>query len=113
MSKFSIILLIIATAAAAAGQLLLRVGARDRAEFIDFINLPIFSGLVLYAFGTVIWIYALSFEKLVNVYAFTALTFVLVYGGGVLFLGETLSRVAIVGILLMMAGLYLITSYNG
>ncbi len=113
MSKFSIILLLIATAAAAGGQLLLRVGARDRVALIDFINLPIVSGLLLYALGTVIWIYALSFEKLVNVYAFTALTFVLVYLGGVLFLDESVSRIAVIGILLMMAGLYLITNYNG
>ena len=54
-------------------------------------------------------IYVLSFEKLVNVYAFTALTFVLVYVGGVLVLKESITFNGAVGIFLVLLGLYLIT----
>ena len=45
---------------------------------MQFLNVPIALGLSLYLCGTVLWIYVLSKEKLVVVYAFTALTFVLV-----------------------------------
>lgn len=74
--------------------------------------MPIAVGFLLYGTGTLIWIYVLSYEKLVNVYAFTALTFVLVYLGGVIFISEKMSITAVAGILLVLAGLYLITNYN-
>jgi drug/metabolite transporter (DMT)-like permease len=72
--------------------------------------MPIVAGLCLYAVGTGLWIYALSFEKLVNVYAFTALTFVMVYIGGVVILGERLSGMALLGVLVVLGGLYLIVN---
>jgi drug/metabolite transporter (DMT)-like permease len=112
MGTSSILLLTFAAFAAAAGQLLFKVGATDSREFLDFINIAIFSGLFLYGVSTAIWIYALSSEMLVNVYAFTALTFALVYAGGVLFLGETLTPAAVAGILLVLSGLYLITIHG-
>lgn len=80
---------------------------------MEFLNGYIVAGLVLYAVGTVLWIYALSFEKLVNVYAFTALTFVLVLVGAVLGLGEKMSAPGALGVALVLAGLYLLTSHNG
>ncbi len=110
MSSLSIILLTFATLAAAGGQLLLRVGAQGRAEWLEFINWPIAAGLLLYGIGTVIWIYTLSYEKLTTVYGFTALTFVLVFLGGVTLLNESLSYAAMFGILLILAGLYLIST---
>ena len=110
MDRITIIILTLAAVFAAIGQLLFRVGANGRQEIMDFINFPIFLGLIFYAVGTIIWIYALATEKLVNVYAFTALTFVLVYIGGVGLLGERLHYAGMVGILLVLAGLYFITS---
>lgn len=112
MSRFSVLLLTFSAFSAASGQLLLKVGARGREQLLDFINPPIVFGLVLYATSTVIWIYALSAERLVNVYAFTALTFVLVYLGGVLLIRESLSAAGLVGVLLVLSGLFLITNYN-
>lgn len=113
MSRLSLLLLTLATCAAAGGQLLLKIGARGRIELGDFLNLPIAAGIVLYGLGTLVWIYTLSYEKLVNVYAFTALTFVLVYLGGVTLLGESLSPPAVAGVILILLGLFLITGYNG
>jgi undecaprenyl phosphate-alpha-L-ara4N flippase subunit ArnE len=110
MDRITIIILTLAAVFAAIGQLLFRVGANGRQEIMDFINFPIFLGLIFYAAGTIIWIYALANEKLVNVYAFTALTFVLVYIGGVGLLGERLHYAGMVGVLLVLAGLYFITS---
>ena len=112
MNQLSVILLSTAAFCAAGGQLLFKIGANDREHLLEFINVPIIIGLMLYGAGTLIWIYALSFEKLVNVYAFTALTFVIVYLGGVFLIGEKLSIAGIVGILLVLAGLYLITHFN-
>ncbi len=112
MSRVTILILSAAALSAAIGQLLFRVGARGRESWVDFINLSLALGFIFYGVGTVIWIYALSRETLVNVYAFTALTFVLVYLGGVFLLGERLNLPAIAGIGLVLSGLYLITKFN-
>ncbi len=53
--------------AAAIGQLLFRLGARDRIDFLSFLNAYIILGLVFYAAGMVAWIYALSKEQMVTV----------------------------------------------
>lgn len=110
MTNLSIILSTLAAFTAAGGQLLLRVGAHGQVTWSDFINLYIFSGLTLYALSTMVWIYVLSSEQLVQVYAFTALTFVLVYLGGVLLLDEHVGMKPVIGVLMILAGLYFITS---
>lgn len=105
----SLICLGVASVSASCGQMLLKVGAAGRQSFTEFLNLPILAGLILYAVGTALWIFVLSKESLVSVYGFTALTFVLVYGGSVLALGERLTMHAAVGVSLVLAGLFLIT----
>ena len=112
MTKSAIGLLTVATFLAAGGQLLLKVGATGRGQLGEFINLPVGVGLVLYGVGTVVWIYTLANEQLVQVYAFTALTFVLVYLAGVFFLGERLSWVGFIGVGFVLAGLFLITHFG-
>lgn len=112
MDRATVILLLVAAFSAAAGQLLFKIGAHGRVGLLEFINLPILAGLAMYAVGTILWIYVLSVEKLVNVYAFTALSFVLVYLGGVVLLGEEIAIGGIIGVLLVLSGLYLITSYG-
>jgi drug/metabolite transporter (DMT)-like permease len=112
MNKITVMLLTFAAFSAACGQLLFRVGARGRVHWLEFINLPLLAGLLFYIAGTIVWIYALSKESIVNVYAFTALTFVLVYLGGVFLMSEHLSPAGFAGIMLVLCGLYLITNYN-
>lgn len=109
MNRTIIMLLTLAACSAAGGQLLFKLGARGREDFADFFNLPLMVGLLLYVISTVIWIYTLSQEKLVNVYSFTALTFALVYLGGVFLFAEKISLVNSCGILMVLAGLFLIT----
>ncbi len=109
MNRTAIILLSCAASLAAIGQLLFRIGARGRESLSEFFNFPIISGLVLYALGTIIWIYVLSKVALVDVYAFTALTFVVVYVGGIFILHEHISITNGAGVLLVLLGLYLIT----
>jgi len=113
MNRLSVILLTLAAFSAAGGQLLFKIGARGRENFFEFINITILVGILIYGIATIIWIYVLSYEKLVNVYAFTALTFVLVYLCGIFILNEKVSIAGIVGIFLVIGGLYLIASnYN-
>jgi multidrug transporter EmrE-like cation transporter len=112
MTHLTILLLTFSAVLAASGQLLFKVGAREANSLVDFFNLPIIIGLVFYACSTAIWIYTLSYSKLVNVYAFTALTFVLVYAGGVFIIDEEIALAGMVGIFMILVGLYLITSFN-
>jgi drug/metabolite transporter (DMT)-like permease len=110
MLKESVIVLTFASFSAAAGQLLFKVGATGKQHLLEFLNVPIVLGLICYALSTVLWIYGLSIEKLVSVYAFTALSFALVYLGGAVILGERISAWAALGVGLVMAGLALIVS---
>lgn len=112
MQASTVLLLSLAAFSAASGQLLFKVGADGVQNASGYINLSIFAGLVLYGLGTMAWIYALSSELLVNVYAFTALTFVLVYLGGVVLLGETITRPALAGVAFVLFGLYLIAVHG-
>jgi drug/metabolite transporter (DMT)-like permease len=109
MNRYTIILLTAAACFAAMGQVLFRVGARGQETFLAFINLPILLGLIVYAIGTMIWIFVLSQETLIHVYAFTALTFVLVYLGGIVLLNERIDMINGLGVVLVLLGLYLIT----
>ena len=102
-------LLTIASILAACGQLLFRSGARGQTSILELVNAQIVTGLILNAAGTVIWIYALSKEKLVDVYVFTALTFALVYLGATRLLGERLDGSGILGVGLVLVGIFLIT----
>ncbi len=112
MQRQAILLLLMSAFTAAGGQMLLKVGAQGREDLTGFLNPWVIGGLVLYGLSTLGWIYVLSFEKLTNVYAFTALTFVLVYLGAVFFLGEKISVAAVTGIVAILFGLYLISQYN-
>ncbi len=112
MTHASVILLLISTAAAATGQILLKLGADGRQHLAEFFNGLILAGLIAYGVGTVIWIYVLSSEKLVNVFAFSALTFVLVYIGSAWIDGGRTTPGGLTGIALILAGLYLLTNYN-
>ena len=86
----------------------MKVGASGRHSLAEFLNPPIFGGLFLYGLGTVLWICALASRPLVQVYAFTALSFVLVYVAGVMLLHEPLPASAALGVALVLFGLYLI-----
>lgn len=103
-------LLVASTLFAAAGQLLFKTGASGRLVLVDFINAPVIAGLCLYAASTLLWIYSLSRLPLKNVYPFTALTFVLVYAGAILFIGERPSWRALTGVVIVLGGLYLVIS---
>jgi drug/metabolite transporter (DMT)-like permease len=103
------LLLALAASLAAAAQLMFKFGATGRTGWMSFINAWIIAGLVCYGLGTVIWIYGLSKAPLSVVYPFTALTFVLVYAASVLVVGETTSARSLIGIALILGGLYCVS----
>lgn len=100
-----IILLFLSALLAAGGQLMLKLGAVAGAQTVrDFVNLKVFLGLSFYFLGMLIWIYCLSRVPLSLVYAFTALTFFLVYLLAWMFLGEQLHPLSAFGLALIFAG---------
>ena len=108
MAWTSVVVLALAALSAALGQVFFKLGASGNTSLMDFINWRIAAGLGLYLAGTAAWIYVLSFERLTNVYAFTALTFVFVYAGAVFFVGESMTTNGFIGLVLILVGLYLI-----
>ena len=109
MSNSSLILLIVSTLLAATGQILLKIGANGRESLLDFVNIWLISGLTLYVLGAASWIFVLSKVDVSTVTVFTALTFVLVIFGGVVFLGEQLDKSAIIGSAVVILGLVIVT----
>ena len=90
---------------AAAGTLMLKTGAAGRTELLQFINSYIVVGLGLYGLGSAMWIFGMSREPLTVVYPFTALSFVLVLLGAVVFQGERPSPVNIAGMVVVLLGI--------
>lgn len=93
---------------AAAGQILFKLGAADRASPRDFLNLQIAGGGALYFLSAVLWIAALAKAPLSVAYPFTALTFVLVYLASAFLLGDRPPAGAIAGVVVVLFGLGLI-----
>ena len=101
-------ILVLGSFCAAAGTVFLKLGATGRTDVLSFINLKIIFGLGLYGLGSVFWIYGMSRQNLISVYPFTMLSFTIVYLVGILGLGERPSHLGLVGVGLMLVGLYLI-----
>ena len=108
MRGSTLAILILGSVCAAAGTILLKVGATGRVNPWAFVNVYICSGLVFYALGAGFWIYAMSTQTLISVYPFTVLSFMLVYLSGIVLLGELPSGSAIIGVAFILVGLYLI-----
>ncbi len=104
------LILLAASTLGAVGQIFLKLGASGREHFTSFLNVWIFVGLFSYGLGTALWIYSLSKAKLTLIYPFTALTFVLVYLAGAMFLDEPMTIKDLLGVVLVLGGLFLIST---
>lgn len=62
-------------------------------------------GLTLYGVGTVLWLFALRQLDLSLAYPFVAMSFVMVAGSGMLFLGEPVQPSRLIGLALIVIGL--------
>lgn len=98
-------LLLASTVFAAAGQVFFKLGAANRTALIQFFNPQIVGGGALYFMGAILWVAALSRTPLSVAYPFTALTFVFVYLASAVLFHEHPAPGAIVGVVLVLAGL--------
>ena len=73
-------------------------------------NAYFLSALVLYAAFAILWVWILSFTPLSRAYPFVALAFAVTPLLGGLVFGETMSWRLLGGILLILGGLFLVTS---
>lgn len=87
--------------AAAGGQSLL-------ASFLAMATPGVIGGLVLYGFGTLLWLQVLARTSLSQAYPFVGLGFVLTSLFGVFLFGETVTLLRGGGILLVTIGIYAI-----
>lgn len=112
MTRFQIAALLGIAALLAIGQTLfkvaalrLRAGSPTAAGFASLAGLPSFwLALVLYAGGTLLWIYILQTVPLSRAYPFMALGFVFVPVIAALFFAEKLNLTYAMGALLIVAG---------
>jgi drug/metabolite transporter (DMT)-like permease len=89
--------LTISAALAAAGQVLLKLGATGQSTAIAMVNPHVVGGLTLYGIGLLIWLWALSQLPLQVVYPFTMLTLILVFVASVVIFGERPSGLICLG----------------
>jgi drug/metabolite transporter (DMT)-like permease len=113
-----LLIILAANIAAAAGQVLLKVGMGDvgvvNGIYIEklvqiFTNPAIIAGLIVYVIGTVFWLTALSRKDLSYVYPFFAVTVVLVMVLSHFILHETIGWYRIAGIAAIVVGVILVS----
>ena len=119
LSASQISLLAAYAVAMACGQLLFKVaamrGPADGAPVAERIAGLVFNGyfavaVALYGALTVLWVWILSFTPLSRAYPFVALAFALTPALGSLVFGETASFRLVIGIGLILAGLFFIAA---
>ena len=94
------------------GQLLLKSGATHRAAVggVRFLieaarDAHVLAGLAAWIASTICWLYVLRVAPLSRAYGLTSLTYVLILIAGVLFFGEQVRRLHVVGTLLIVLGI--------
>jgi len=119
-----ILLLLMSAVSASMGQVLFRKGVLVTGE-VNFktsilselsklvFNPVVFSGLILYFVGTVLWLIALSKTTLNFAYPFTALTFVLVMVSSKVIFLENIPTLRYFGVILIILGLLLSSAAKG
>ncbi|MGY3494957.1 EamA family transporter [Bradyrhizobium sp. USDA 4502] len=116
MRNYYIALLACVAVLLAIGQTLFRIGAQQAEPVTDLssaiwlmLNPVVIAALTLYGGTTVLYIYILQNVPLSSAYPFMALSFILVPLAAVLFLGETVGLNYVVGMALVIAGLFVTT----
>ena len=112
MSGKTTVLILGAVACSAAGQLLLKSGARRLAGLggFEFLlaaarDVRVLSGLAAWIAWTLCWLYVLRVAPLSKAYGLTSLAYVLVPLASVYIFGEQVRRMHVAGIILIVAGI--------
>ena len=111
MPGMTLALILGAVVFSAAGQLLLKSGARHLAGLgnLEFLlaaatDARVLAGLVAWAASTVCWLYVLRVAPLSRAYLLSSLTYVLVPLASVYVFGEQVRRLHAVGMVLILVG---------
>jgi drug/metabolite transporter (DMT)-like permease len=112
MQGTTIGLILGSVALSAAGQLLLKSGARHLTGLgrLDFLiaaarDAHVLSGLAAWIASTVCWLYVLRVAPLSRAYGLTSLTYVLILLASVFLLGEQVRRLHVAGTVLIVIGI--------
>lgn len=112
MQARTLLLVLAAVLFSVAGQLFLKSGAQQLSEhgrvaflLSAFRNMHVLSGLAAWAASTICWLYVLRVAPLSRAYGLTSLTYVFILIASVLFLGEHVRRLHIVGTALIVIGI--------
>ena len=112
MQGKTMVLILVAVALSAVGQLFLKSGAQHlaglgRLGFLlaAFRDLHVLSGLVAWTASTLCWLYVLRIAPLSRAYGLTSLTYVLVLVASVFVFGEHVRRLHVVGTILIVIGI--------
>lgn len=77
--------------------------------FLDLVQIPIVTGLALYAIGTGLWLTCLTKLDLSVAYPASAVQFLLIFAGAWHFFDEPVSSVRLLGAIVVLAGVLLLT----
>jgi multidrug transporter EmrE-like cation transporter len=112
MQGRTILLILGAVVLSAAGQLFLKSGAQHLAGLgrLEFLlaaarDVRVLSGIVAWTASTICWLYVLRVAPLSRAYGLTSLTYVIILMASVMFLGEQVRRLHIVGTALIVIGI--------
>ena len=115
MSLVNFVLILLNTVILVAGQFLWKYGMMkttfklDPLSIIKILFSPfIFSGLVMYGFATILWLFILSRVPLSVAYPVQSIAYVLAVFGAYFFFHEPLSPTKIIGVILIILGVSLI-----
>ncbi|OGD83127.1 hypothetical protein A2165_01995 [Candidatus Curtissbacteria bacterium RBG_13_40_7] len=90
------------------GQKAKLISELSKAAFNPFIII----GLALYGFSFIIWLRVLTFNDLSRAYPiFATIVFMLTTLGSMIFLKENISAARIVGMIIMLVGIYIVSQY--
>jgi drug/metabolite transporter (DMT)-like permease len=93
---------------AAAGQIMLKLGAQGQLTATGLINGRVLAGLACYGLGLLLWLAALTRLPLYVVYPFTLLTLGLVFLGSIFVLDERPTTIAIIGWIVIGVGVAIV-----
>jgi drug/metabolite transporter (DMT)-like permease len=108
-------LILINTLILVSGQFLWKFGMQNQTISLSFVSIVkvlfspyVFSGLAMYGFATVIWLYILSKVPLSLAYPIQSITYIFAVFGAYFIFNETLTIYKVLGCLLIMLGVTLI-----
>jgi len=121
MRILDLLAIFVSVCLAVAGQLLLKMGMLRMGKFSlnistvvqqyarILVNPFIIAGIIGFALSVLVWLYVLSRLELSFAYPFTALNYVLILLASYFVLRETITPVKIMGVAVIVAGVYLIS----